>query len=319
MKKISLIVPVYRVEKYITACLESICEQLPEPSIEIIVVNDGTPDQSMQMVKRFLARQNIAVAQQFICIDQENLGLSGARNTGLEQAQGEYIAFLDSDDILKSNYFKTLLNILAKQSPDLIQFCAERIDDVGQTSVFLKPMPQEGYLTLNEPQRLEIFNRSAWFSWLRIYKKQLFDGIRFPVRKNYEDAYTTPFLFLKAQSIYITNQVLLQYRINLQGITATKSKKNIDDLGGGALCYLQHIKKYPILTPTLVSISQSYIYDSLNVEGFKTAYERCNNLNLKAYHLDEHLILNRGNRLFFKFGIWFLLLDKILRKLGIQK
>lgn len=319
MKKISLIVPVYRVEKYITACLESICEQLPEPNIEIIVVNDGTPDQSMQMVKRFLARQNIEIAQQFICIDQENLGLSGARNTGLEQAQGQYIAFLDSDDILKPNYFKTLLDILAKQSPDLIQFCAERIDDAGQTSAFLKPMPQEGCLVLNEPQRLEIFNRSAWFSWLRIYKKQLFDGIRFPVGKNYEDAYTTPFLFLKAQSVYITNQVLLQYRINLQGITATKSKKNIDDLGGGALCYLQHIKTYPVLTPTLVSIAQSYIYDSLNAEGFKSAYKRCNTLNLKSHALDERLILNRGNRLFFKFGIWFLLLDKTLRKLGIQK
>ena len=319
MKKISLIVPVYRVEKYITACLESICEQLPEPNVEIIVVNDGTPDQSMQMVKRFLTRQNREIAQQFFCIDQENLGLSGARNTGLEQAQGQYIAFLDSDDILKPHYFKTLLDILAKQSPDLIQFCAERIDDVGQTSAFLKPMPQEGHLTLNEPQLLEIFNRSAWFSWLRVYKKQLFNGIRFPVGKNYEDAYTTPFLFLKAQSVYITNQVLLQYRINLQGITATKSKKNIDDLGGGALCYLQHIKAYPVLTPTLVSIAQSYIYDSLNAEGFKTAYKRCNNLNLKAHVLDERLILNRGNRLFFKFGLWFLLLDKTLRKLGIQK
>ena len=319
MKKISLIVPVYRVEKYITACLESICEQLPEPNIEIIVVNDGTPDQSMQMVKRFLARQNIEIAQQFVCIDQENLGLSGARNTGLEQAQGQYIAFLDSDDILKPNYFKTLLDILAKQSPDLIQFCAERIDDAGQTSAFLKPMRQEGHLTLNEPQLLEIFNRSAWFSWLRVYKKQLFDGIRFPVGKNYEDAYTTPFLFLKAHSVYITNQVLLQYRINLHGITATKSKKNIDDLGGGALCYLQHIKTYPVLTPTLVSIAQSYIYDSLNAEGFKTAYKRCHTLNLKDHALDERLILNRGNRLFFKFGIWFLLLDKTLRKLGIQK
>ena len=95
--KLSLIIPVYNVEKYIEQCLTSICQQLPVPEVEVIVVDDGSPDQSVAKAQQFLAQQPEAVQQQFRIIRQKNQGLSGARNTGITQAQGEYVAFLDSD------------------------------------------------------------------------------------------------------------------------------------------------------------------------------------------------------------------------------
>ncbi|SDC18379.1 glycosyltransferase [Acinetobacter boissieri] len=319
--QLSLIIPIYKVEAYIEACLHSVCMQLPLHGVEVLLVNDGTPDQSMQLARAYLAQQQHAVQQRFQCIDQHNMGLSGARNTGLAHATGQYVAFLDSDDLLKANYFDEILAILSHHSNlDIVQFQAERINDNGVVSPFLTAMPYTGQHTLTDDVYLSIFNRSAWFSWLRVYKRDLFDGISFPVGRNYEDAYTTPFLFFKAQQVYFSSEILLQYRINLHGITATKSEKNINDLGQGAMHYLAHLKQYPVLAPTLVSISQSYINDSISAEGYRRAYARWSTLKpqISQAKLEHTFILNRGNRLFLRFGVGFLMFDRTLRALGLK-
>ena len=100
--KLSVIIPVYQVENYIEKCLYSLFEQMNK-NVECIIVNDGTPDQSMELVKKIIenyAGLNICV------INQENQGLSAARNNGLKNAKGDYIAFLDSDDWIDNSYFK---------------------------------------------------------------------------------------------------------------------------------------------------------------------------------------------------------------------
>ena len=103
--KLSIIVPVYNVEKYIRLCMESIFKQgLDENDYEVIIVNDGTPDKSMEMITDIIvAHQNIHV------INQENQGLSVARNNGIAAAKGEYIQFLDSDDLLIDNSLPYLI------------------------------------------------------------------------------------------------------------------------------------------------------------------------------------------------------------------
>ena len=107
---LSIIVPVYNVEKYIRPCLESIFFQgLNEKDYEVIVVNDGTRDRSMEVVDSFqTAHSNMTI------IHQENQGLSIARNTGMKHAKGDYIAFLDSDDILAKNSLKRYKNMLKR-------------------------------------------------------------------------------------------------------------------------------------------------------------------------------------------------------------
>ncbi|MFT4019919.1 MAG: glycosyltransferase [Acinetobacter sp.] len=318
--KLSLIIPVYNVEKYIEQCLRSLCTQLPYAGVEVIVVNDGTPDQSMVLIENFLAMQDEQIRQHFLILHQHNQGLSAARNTGIAHAKGDYLAFLDSDDYLQPNYFATLFSAL-QANPDIIQFSAQRVTDTGEIIPFLSPMPVEGLQHLNTSLLLELSHRSAWFVWLRVYRRELFAEIYFPLATLYEDAYTTPFLFLKAKTVYFSPNILLNYRVNPRGITATKSKKSIDDLGGAAVLLLSHVAEYPILVPTVVSISQSYIYDSLMAEGVLQAQQRWTLLKrqLQQHQIDPSHIRNRGNRLFWQFGVLFLLVDRGLRRVGWKK
>ena len=109
--RISLIIPVYNVEKYIIQCLESVVPQLSE-YIEVILVNDGSPDNSMSLVNEYIDKIDPKIQKQIKIINQKNKGLSGARNTGIDHAEGEYIAFLDSDDILLLERFLKQINFL---------------------------------------------------------------------------------------------------------------------------------------------------------------------------------------------------------------
>ena len=116
MTKLSIIVPVYNVEKYIRTCVESIFRQgLDESIFEVIIVNDGTKDNSMEMIADIIkTHSNISV------IEQENQGLSVARNNGIAAAKGEYIFMPDSDDLLIDNSLPFLLNKATETKADLI-------------------------------------------------------------------------------------------------------------------------------------------------------------------------------------------------------
>ena len=318
--KLSLIIPVYNVEKYIEQCLTSICQQLPYPEVEVIIVDDGSPDQSLAKAKQLLLQQPDAIRQQFKVIKQKNQGLSGARNTGIAEAQGEYVAFLDSDDYLNPNFFVELFKGIETDA-DIIQFAVQRVDDTGRTIPFLHPMSKQGLQTIDRDILIELSNRSAWFAWLRAYKTSLFGHIRFPVGKNYEDAYTTPFLFFAAETVYFNPTVLINYRINPMGITASKSRKNIDDLGGVPLFYLKHIQQHPELAATLIAVSQSHIMDILNLDGIMVAQQRWKALKqqIQQHQIQVSVLRNRGNRLFFHYGVAFLLFDRVLRRLSLRK
>ncbi|MEB3767359.1 glycosyltransferase family A protein [Acinetobacter sp. MD2] len=318
--KLSLIIPVYNVERYIEQCLASICQQLPYKNVEIIIVDDGSPDQAIAKAKRFLQQQPDDVRRQFKVVQQKNQGLSGARNTGIAEAKGEYVAFLDSDDYLNQNYFAQIFQGI-ESNADIIQFAVQRVDDAGNKIPFLHPMSKQGLHGIDRDILLELSNRSAWFAWLRVYKTSLFGHIRFPVGKNYEDAYTTPFLFFAAQTAYFSPEVLINYRINPTGITATKSRKNIDDLGGVPVFYLKHLAQHPELAASLIAISQSHIMDVLNVDGVAAAQRRWGALKtqIQQQKIQADVLRNRGNRLFLKYGVWFLLFDRSVRRLGLKK
>lgn len=126
MTKLSIIIPIYNVEKYISKTLESIFSQsYPADSLEVIVVNDGTPDNSMSIVSEYaLKYDNLRV------IEQENQGLSGARNTGLTAAQGEYVWFVDSDDWIEDGCFEKVLALL-NDDIDVFMFKIREYDEEG--------------------------------------------------------------------------------------------------------------------------------------------------------------------------------------------
>lgn len=318
MTKLSLIIPIYKVENYIIECLESVCCQLVE-GVEVILVNDGTPDNSMIMARKYISEKYDHLVNQFVFIDQENQGLSGARNTGIKLAKGEYLMFLDSDDLIENEFFLKIFNVLKDIDIDIVQYKAYRFrDDQNQKINFMvdSPFVQQGKL-LDEDVLKFIFNTSNWFAWLRVYKRDLFNDILFPLGRLYEDAYTVPFIILKAKKICFINECLIGYRYNDQGITAKITPKSINDLKGVSELFLKSISKHTFFSLSFISISQYYITQSLQAEGGRKAHTRWCELKNKIdkKNFDSKKIVNRGNKLFYKFGILFLYFNSLFLRI----
>lgn len=128
MKKITIIIPCYNVERYIAKCIRSVFQQdLHEDEFEVIIVDDDSPDGSLAIAREVTQnRKNITI------ISQENKGLGGARNTGVLNATGEYLLFLDSDDWLLPNVLKNLLIIAEQDALDILEFSAQGINSEGK-------------------------------------------------------------------------------------------------------------------------------------------------------------------------------------------
>ena len=313
MTKLSLIIPIYKVENYIIECLESVCCQLVE-GLEVILVNDGTPDSSMLMARKYISEKYDHLVNQFVFIDQENQGLSGARNTGIQEAKGKYLMFLDSDDILEEECVSKVFKILEENEVDLIQFKAYRFKDSSKEKVnFMPDSPFIGNCLINDDILKFVFNTSNWFSWLRVYHKKLFKEREFPIRKFYEDAYTTPFIFLDSKNIFFSNEYLLGYRFNDQGITAKITDKTLEDLREVAEIFADNTDTYKYFSLSLISISRYYITQSLKAEGVYKALNRWKLLKNKIdkSDFDSSILINLGDKLFYKYGFIFFLLHKI--------
>ena len=141
--KLSIIVPVYNVADYLPKCLDSLLAQdLPQNEYEIIVVNDGSTDNSGNIAQQYADKYaNITL------INQANQGLSGARNTGIKCAKGDYIQFVDSDDYVDIHLFERLQHIIEQYDPDIIKISH---DIVSEDKIFLKEVRQEQQEYLRE-------------------------------------------------------------------------------------------------------------------------------------------------------------------------
>ena len=196
MPKISVIVPVYNTEKYIEKCLNSILKQ-KNVSYEIIVVNDGSTDDSEQIIKRF-EETNPDIIKYY---KKTNGGLSDARNYGIDKANGEYLCFVDSDDYIAEELFESLEKYINKDI-ELIKSKTIKVDEnykevdkiVGP--IFGKLSGEQGFDKLFAN---DILIEPAW---LYLYKKDLFvrNNIRFPVNKYHEDWAIVPYLIISAKT-----------------------------------------------------------------------------------------------------------------------
>ncbi|WP_151978164.1 glycosyltransferase family 2 protein [Acinetobacter soli] len=269
---LSLIIPIYNVEKYIIDCLNVLVNQVADCDIEIILIDDGTPDNSIFLIEEFLKDKPIRVKNKFIIHNQRNQGLSAARNSGIELARGEYIAFLDSDDIVSENYFKILLEKINLHHPDIIEFNANRFDDSGRFYEIWNSVISSGFYQMNENILNKVATQSAWYAWKRIYKKELFKEIKFPVGKNFEDAYTIPYIYLKSKNIYFIDEILLHYRFNPNSITSSITDKNLSDFKDAILKISHYIERYPFLINSLLSLSRMYIQMYMQSKGFYNSF-----------------------------------------------
>lgn len=227
---LSIIIPVYNVEKYIRPCMESIFNQgLDDSCFEVIIVNDGSTDKSMEMIADIiLQHKNIAV------INQENQSLSVARNNGIAIAKGEYIFMPDSDDLVIENSLYVLLEKALETKADIIV-----ADFLGMTSEEIdsfkgvKQNHAEFKEKSNEQLFIEDLNPNHCYVWRNLYRKSFLDEnqIRFIPGIRYQDVPFTHECYLKARKCIKASWLLNIYRIRRPGSNTTAfSKENTRSL-----------------------------------------------------------------------------------------
>lgn len=200
--KVSLIIPVYNVEKYVEKCLQSV-ERQTYKDIEVIIVNDGSTDNSHKIVDEYVKKN-----ENFQCYSIENRGLGGARNYGMEQAQGEYVCFLDSDDYIASDCIEKMITKAKEDDSDIVVCNSYDVKEDG-TIISQYSNDFETSITSVYKEPAILFNRVS--AWGKLYKKSLFHGLAFVSREWYEDMRMTPKLFLKARQITYIEDALFYY------------------------------------------------------------------------------------------------------------
>ncbi len=240
MDLISVIVPVYNVEKYLDQCISSIVSQTYR-NLEIILVDDGSTDNCPAMCDAWAAKDS-----RIKVIHKENGGLSDARNAGMAVATGEWISFVDSDDWLAENFYDILLNAAIENAAEIA--ASGIIKACEQEACFFGNHYHEITFTPSRAIRT-IMNGDGFHAvaWNKLYRCELLNGICFPVGKLHEDEFVMHRLIDRAHVLVLCQNAIYYYRQRAGSIMATWSVKHLDALEA----YLDRIhlleEKYPEL------------------------------------------------------------------------
>ena len=227
---LSIIVPVYKVEEYIRPCIDSIFKQgLDDADFEVIIVNDGTPDKSMEIIADIIAaHQNITV------INQENQGPSMARNNAMKMATGDYVQFLDSDDLLIDNTLPYLLNNAISSEADLIVADYISMNDnkiIQFKNNFFKQ--RNGKISKKRGKELFLYdlNPRQCCVWRTLYKREFLNWSKLSFVPNiyYEDVLFTHHCYLKANLCLKVEWTFVIYRRGHKSITSSFNMKKAKD------------------------------------------------------------------------------------------
>lgn len=215
MAKISIIVPVYNVEKYLSKCIDSILNQSFK-DFELILVNDGSTDNSGKICDEYKKNNtNITV------IHKKNGGLSSARNTGLSICKGEYIAFIDSDDYIHPKMFEVLYNNLILYAADISICDYERVIEKTENKVEeINNIVVKQYDNIEAIERLYTEDNAKFIICCnKLYKRELFNNIKFENGKYHEDEYIIPKILYKCKKVIFNDCKLYYYLIRPGSIT----------------------------------------------------------------------------------------------------
>ena len=253
MPKISVIVPVYKVEEYLCECLDSIANQTFK-DIEIICVNDGSPDKSLDILNEYASKDS-----RFVIINQQNQGLSASRNNGLDVAKGDYVAFIDSDDYLLNNdYFEKLLEACEKYNADIAVASIMRGND-KKASPILKIEKQD--YTSDYKEKLRICDvPDSNYVWNKLYKREslINSGITFPVGKYYEDIYVTYKYLYYLENLVSVPDVYYFYRKRKGSIVKSSNAKAFEDCNTGKVEMYQFFQSHNVDISDIEKVTKKY-------------------------------------------------------------
>ncbi len=227
--KLSIIIPVYCVEKTLDRCVQSVVSQTFD-DLEIILVDDDSPDNSPQLCDAWAQRDaRISV------IHKQNGGLSEARNVGLDVAKGEFITFIDSDDYLATNTYAEVMKLA--ETADIVEFPFWRFyGSSKQQQIIFKDTTYENM----QDYWLKGHCYEHCYVWNKIFRRSLFDHVRFPKGKVFEDVSTLPLILINVKSLKNSDKGLYYYCSNDTGITATATGSELQMLLDAHLQVMAH-------------------------------------------------------------------------------
>lgn len=216
-KSLSIIVPTFNAEATIGQCIDSVINQKTKFDYELVIINDGSTDKTREVVEQY-EDNHISL------INQDNRGFSGARNRGIDECVGQYIMFLDSDDYLVGNCIENMMDNITQNDADIVQ---------ASHFSFFEGSDNKRYEILEdkviENDTFEMICNPG-YPWAKIYRRELFSKIRFPLDVLFEDTIVSMILFRICKKVSVMSDVVYAYRINPSGITKNvrNSKKCID-------------------------------------------------------------------------------------------
>lgn len=211
---LSIIIPCYNVEKYVRECIESVLNQKTQFKYEVILINDGSQDNTLNILKEYKDKNNI------VLIDQKNKGFSGARNTGLQYVQGKYLMFVDSDDRLAENAIENLLSVAYKENYEIVE---GRYVLFSEESILFEEQ-------IDEKEYIKPIQDLKGYPWAKVIKSRLFQNLIFPEGYWFEDTIMKFLVYSRTKKAIQIHDIVYEYRKNNLGITITakKNKKSID-------------------------------------------------------------------------------------------
>lgn len=258
--KVSVIVPMYNVEKYLARCLESIVNQTLK-DIEIICVNDGSQDKSNKIAQSYTEKDS-----RVILINQENKGLSAARNAGMDAARGKYISFIDSDDWIDLDFLEKLYTAAEKYNADAACASILRPHDSGKNPYKVKFETEQIFSVVAEKYRiLEIPRRC--YVWNKIYKLDELkrQELRFIEGVTFEDIYFTIRFLYYCKEIVTVPETCYHYYVNRKSITRAATDKSQIDLLAARSDFIKFSREHHIKCDEKYYIREKITYNLFGI------------------------------------------------------
>lgn len=246
---ISIIVPVYNVEEYLEKCIDSILNQTYK-NLEIILIDDGSSDNSANICDQYEKKDSRVKV-----IHKKNSGMSDARNTGMKIANGEYIGFVDSDDYIKQDMIENLYNLLKKNKAD-ISICAYELLDKNKKPSAKLNGKIYSFNNIDAIQELLKSKLITSHCWNKLYKKQLWETIQFPIGRKFEDMAVMHLVFEKAKKIVYKNEIGYYYIKRSNSIMKSISDTLVNDLREMSILREDYIKKNIVENEKYAEISE---------------------------------------------------------------
>ena len=266
---ITIVIPIYNVEKYLHDCLKSVINQTYN-NLQIILVDDGSPDNCPKICDEYKNKDS-----RIEVIHKKNGGLSDARNAGLEKAKGRYICFIDSDDFINCKYIEKLYDLITKNNADMAVSNFKRVQDFKEEYLEKKEENATEEIYTGKQMIENIYSRKLYVqstvAWNKMYKTELFKDIKFPYGKLHEDEFTTYKLYYICSKVVMTSEILYYYRYVPNSIMNKKfNKKRLDGISAleERLTFFKDKKEEKLYNLTLIRYLMVIMIHYTNIKKF---------------------------------------------------